>query len=858
MLADMSQFPFQDSFPNDPPSDTSAEPLGFNNLIDNIWDLRRKNERRFDPLLYLGDDVMQLVLLYAVSLWDIVESRAWGTEIIPINHISDPLVLASVSRRWSQFITSSPQLWSSLLVNTDDDDVLEYLKLFLQLSCNTKLLIVLHGSATLCDAIVVDLLQVGDCIEALVYPPNISRSTLARFQFYLDASHDQLKHVCRWYMLDVQSGMQPQQYMSHYSFPASIQSLWMGGLLPLSRLVTLSYFQSLSFLSVRVSHDRFLPPTNQYRLELPKLEVLRVQMALGSHDQVGRPIHMACRNLKLLDLRYKFELDLEKWKIIRDDDSHDPDDSHDSHDPDDSHEFHGPYALRSLRGIPATRMKFGGFVALEKLQIDLAIQTVERLELIGMGALLVVMLMVQLRRELDSKWERQQGSTQLLQLLPGQEQMWWRTEEMWQQMEKHLGGPGEWEKLTRYLEFMGAIKMNWRKWHNLPRSLTHIQQSSLKYTLSTGVHQETPRVIRDLVEDILVWRLPQLTNMGSSDVLPISPNYLRKLRFHGFAMSHSSFSINYPSLVSLEIIAESPDHLFVMGFIRAPQLRVLRVQVEDGPGTVHKHDWGHTTNNRLDHISLRIEIPRDKQGIHALVFHLPQTQSLNVFAPYIPLHLYLAKPAPLFYTLNAGLEIISGPSGSQGRTLSTMWNEDLVTEWINPCGVPRLARFMALISLQQIVLSQRPYILSEHSPADTLFKLLEQNIDTCPQLNSITLAQCPSSWPRFLYQLRRRNQEAMLLRTTKCIEELAFYQPLHATIIRWLVDAIKARVLNVIERPPIREGDAWPMRPFEAEGVFRSYYVCHITGMELGCLEYETRKVDCGRERREGSKIYAG
>ena len=829
------------------------ETLGLNDLTDNIWDLRRKKERRFDPLLYLGDDVMHSVLLYAVSLWDIVESRAWESEIIPRSYMGDPLVLMNVSRRWSQFITSSPQLWSYVLIDTDDEDALEYLQHFLQLSCNTKLLIVFHGSATLSDAIVVGLLQVGDRIRALVYPPNISRSTLARFQYHLGASHDQLEHVCRWYMLEVQSGTQPQQYLNHYSFPTSIQSLWMDGLLPLSRLVALSHFQSLSFLSVRVSHDRFLPPAHKYRLELPRLEELRVQMALESHDQVGRPIHMVCGNLKLLDLRYKFELDLEKRKIIRDDDSDDSDGS------DDSDEFHGPYALKSLRGIPATRMKFGGFVALEELQIDLAIQIEERLELIGMGVLLAVMLLAQPGARLNPRWERQQGSTQLLQLLPGQErQIWWRAEEMWQQMMEHLGGPRERKKLTRYLEFMGAIKMNWRKWHNLPRSLTHIQQSLLKYTLSTGVHQETPRVIRDLVEDILVWRLPQLTNMGSSDVLPISPNYLRKLRFHGFAMSHSSFSINYPSLVSLEIIAESPDHLFVMGFIRAPQLRVLRVQVEDGPGTLHKHDWGHTTNNLLDHISLRIEIPRDKQGIHALVFHLPQTQSLNVFAPYIPLHLYLAKPAPLFYTLNAGLEIISGPSGSQGRTLSTMWNEDLVTEWINPCGVPRLARFMALISLQQIVLSQRPYILSEHSPADTLFKLLEQNIDTCPQLNSITLAQCPSSWPRFLYQLRRRNQEAMLLRTTKCIEELAFYQPLHATIIRWLVDAIKARVLNVIERPPIREGDAWPMRPFEAEGVFRSCYVCHITGMELGCLEYETRKVDCGRERREGSKIYAG
>ena len=94
----------------------------------------------------------------------------------------------------------------------------------------------------------------------------------------------------------------------------------------------------------------------------------------------------------------------------------------------------------------------------------------------------------------------------------------------------------------------------------------------------------------------------------------------------------------------------------------------------------------------------------------------------------------------------------------------------------------------------------------------------------------------------------------MLFRS-KCIEELRFYQPLHATIIRWLTDAIKARILDVIARPPIREGNAWLIRPFEAEHAFRSCYICHITGMELGCYEYETRNADCGRQRGDGSKI---
>jgi hypothetical protein len=77
-------------------------------------------------------------------------------------------------------------------------------------------------------------------------------------------------------------------------------------------------------------------------------------------------------------------------------------------------------------------------------------------------------------------------------------------------------------------------------------------------------------------------------------------------------------------------------------------------------------------------------------------------------------------------------------------------------------------------------------------------------------------------------------------------------------IAKWLTDAIKANLFSVTERPSVREEIAWPVRPFkENERVFRSCYVCHITGMELGCLEYETQSVGCSRERGDGSKIRA-
>ena len=68
------------------------------------------------------------------------------------------------------------------------------------------------------------------------------------------------------------------------------------------------------------------------------------------------------------------------------------------------------------------------------------------------------------------------------------------------------------------------------------------------------------------------------------------------------------------------------------------------------------------------------------------------------------------------------------------------------------------------------------------------------------------------------------------------------------------MEIIKAKDLNIAERLPVRDGNAWPVRPLEKDKrVFRSCYVCHITGMELGCLN--TQSVDCDRRRGSGSEI---
>ena len=181
----------------------------------------RMVEHKFDPLLYLGHDVMRAVLLHVVNLWDIAESRIWGTEVIPHN-FGDPLVLIQVSRQWEALVFSCPELWSYVLIDTDHEDVIEHLKIFILLSHNSRLFIIVQGSSDVSDDIVMTLLQVGDRIDTLVYPPNASHSTRTNFGFNLGASQEQLGHVFPWYKLEVQSAIQPRQYVNPHFFPTSV------------------------------------------------------------------------------------------------------------------------------------------------------------------------------------------------------------------------------------------------------------------------------------------------------------------------------------------------------------------------------------------------------------------------------------------------------------------------------------------------------------------------------------------------------------------------------------------------------------------------------------------------------------
>jgi hypothetical protein len=260
----------------------------------------------------LGDDLMHETLLYVIDpsrFPRIAGSRAWETEFIR-GYMNGPLVLTNVSRRWNRFITSSPLLWSYLLIDTDDTDALEYLQLFLLLSRNTRLFIALHGRAVVSDTIATALLRAGNRINSILYPPNVSRSTLAKFGLRQEPARNQIEPNGPWYKLEVQSVTQPSKHTTHYYFPTSIQNLSIGVPLTLSNLVTLSHFRSLSSLSAKIRLDRGFSPILDSRLELPNLEELSLEVAFRCDRQVEKPVFMICRKLKILHLCLIYTLEL--------------------------------------------------------------------------------------------------------------------------------------------------------------------------------------------------------------------------------------------------------------------------------------------------------------------------------------------------------------------------------------------------------------------------------------------------------------------------------------------------------------------------------------------------------------------
>ncbi len=163
-----------------------------------------------------------------------------------------------------------------------------------------------------------------------------------------------------------------------------------------------------------------------------------------------------------------------------------------------------------------------------------------------------------------------------------------------------------------------------------------------------------------------------------------------------------------------------------------------------------------------------------------------------------------------------------------------------------------LTRF---VSLQKITLSGNTHRIATPSSTNELMKLLAEDIHLCPFLRSITLSEYPSNWGYFLSALRIRNCAGLLHNHTSCIQELEFLGALHSIIVVWLQESIQGKLVKT-ESLPGRQGNPWPVRPVKKiQGFYRSCYLCHISGLELGCQQSETQVVDCRRERGENVTI---
>jgi len=268
-----------------------------------------------------------------------------------------------------------------------------------------------------------------------------------------------------------------------------IHVLWMDGLFPLPKLVTLLHFQWLSALSVKIGLDRGLSLVHEPRLELPNLERLRLHMGFATDQRVDRPIFIVCRNLKVLNLQYALE-----------------------------------YDLGNPLNNPATWMEFDIIDGLQELQIQLEIYVVNNLDLPADGWLLQYLWEQQEQQQfLRLQQIKQQGQLQLLQL----QQM--------EQQERHL----EWqmERQERQLEYQARLKhqtrqlerhrvstqMWWRQWLNLPDHLENVQHSSLEVTLPPQMHEGIFVFIRDMVEEVLWSGLPQVMELTTSRFLRTFP-----------------------------------------------------------------------------------------------------------------------------------------------------------------------------------------------------------------------------------------------------------------------------------------------------------------------------------------------
>ena len=381
-----------------------------------------------------------------------------------------------------------------------------------------------------------------------------------------------------------------------------------------------------------------------------------------------------------------------------------------------------------------------------------------------------------------------------------------------------------------------------------PQAPTNLHHVSL-HVVRTGHGQERkhPGPIRERFESLFIQRMPGLTDLVTSQLRNIDAPCLRRLSLRLLPAGPPTNIVTFPNLELLEVESRyGYDHFVAIEQIRAPSLQKLYIIVSKNRGSCKKttFDFRDITDTQRLYISLQVD-----SDDRILTFRLPPCLSLAVCG-WTELH--VPEPLPLLYSFETGKE---------GSDYLLQNLDALVVSAVTRLkvafggfiGPTILTRFT---SLRNITLSIA-HKISTPSSTDELLRLLAENVHICPFLTSVTLSEYPSNWESFLSALRIRNCAGLFDERTSIIHELKFLQGLHRKFIECLRTSIEGKFVKLTS-PPCRQGNHWPPRPImKTKELYRSCYLCHISGFELGCMQSETQAVDCGRERGQVVTIMA-
>jgi hypothetical protein len=707
--------------------------------IDQVWDLQRLKQPRFDPLHSLPAEVVHQIFVHVTS-W--LESIRPGFTKFHQSEADGPLFLASVSRRWSEFVVADPLLWSQILVDTDEEEATDHLRLFLHCSRATRLDVVLQGVGAASDTLLKLLAPHTHRINSLVTPYGKPLIAIEGLKPYLT--------IDPWHEIELGDELRNRRGKSssgsaHYVYPTSIRSLWVAGRCLPSTLSALPRFEMLSLLSIESYHSQSSDPSFPSEIVLPNVQVLIIHVKFWPGGPWNLLQFFVCPYLRVLNFDSTFTL--------------------------------SDTALRTYRTFLNDLSRFPHLVELQ------------------------VGLMIYPNRK-DALYGRD-------------------------------------EKLLR--ELLKPVPFR--------RIIAGLRHVALTVSHPSN-NAQYPRTCESL-EDVFIEHVPLLNELTTSRFRPVGVLPLRTLRLYHFTMEPQSTTVEFPHLENLEIEAKRHKYLSVLERIKAPKLLRLHVQIE------HAHlqsepqqmtlDCRALTSALMHRVSLQV-----KSNTPLPTFLLPPTQSLVVGGQ---MELRLLDPIPFSYVLNCNMLL-----SSDRLQLLKALKVDHVTEWIYN-GRQFTASLTKFTLLHKITFNNDKYHLSEPSPSDQLIEILAENTQLCPKLTSLMFYLYPSHWQTFVLRLYIRNHAALLNKSAQCITELAFSGPLHSIIADWLHQALHGKLPDMREKPPARDGSAWPVRPSPPQvrqddtQKYRACYVCHVAGFEPGCQEFETRKKKCMRKRGNGATV---